>query len=1018
MEQETTSRGAGPELRFAILGSFECWADESPVALRGPLQERLAAYLLLNRERVVPISRLIETIWEDGGPDTAVHQVRKMASDLRKRVPGMPHLLTTSGTGYRINVAEERLDLGVFTGALRAARHATDNGDLRAAAAHLRRALDQWRGPVLDGAGGPVIDAFSTALEERRISALEQLFDIRLSLGEAGRLVGDLREAVGANPVREQLRAQLMRALHLSGRQAEALAEFQIIRRLLDEEHGIEPGADLADLHQRILRNDPALGVPVEARPEAPVQTSAPSSAASACPTTLPYDLPDFIGREDALDSVCTVGEPARSGRRRLRIVLIDGMPGSGKSALAVHAAHYLQESHPDGRLYLDLHGFTPGRGPLDVHQALGILLGALGFSGAEVPADPEARIARWRGATVDRRMLLVLDDAENAAQIRDLLPSSSQSTVLVTSRVRIKGIDGARAVSLDVLSPAESLALLERVLGRQRVAAEPDAAIRLADLCGHLPLALRISAARLLSRDQWSIARLADRLSNESRKLTELAAEDRSVMACVKSSLEALDPEHLEALRLFCLHPGNDLEVYAAVALTGLDVYDAEDLIEFLLDNHLMEPRPTEHYTVHSLVRTCVLGLPGDAERDVPALDRLTDYYRWAIGRAADAAFPGRSRFSAGLPDYPGSIPELGERDSALAWIDAEYRNILPTLTAAARRGRHGHVVESARDLIYHLHLRGRGDALLEAATLGAASSRQIGDPISIRLSLVNLAIAYWHRGEVHTGLAHLHEALNVAVAADDRAGQGVCLSRLGSFYSTLGDLRLAVHHLERSIPMHLEVGDLEEAAGARVHLSAVLNGLGRYREAAGQAELAIAVRQELSSPNTLTMALINLGTAQTGLGQYDEVIATLSKALEWDGRLGGSSSHALILARLVPACRLAHAQAMATQFARQAAEAVQAPSTPPTHRVIVLDLLGEHALHEGRPTVARDLFAEAVELSEELDLRYESAWSVAGLAAAHDALGEKETAIRLRDRAEPIFEELGLPEQLRRRS
>jgi DNA-binding SARP family transcriptional activator len=1019
VDLRASSLAGQSNVRFAILGSFECWVDEATVTLRGPLQERLAVYLLLNRNRVVPVSRLVETIWEDGGPDTAAHQVRKMTSDLRKRVPGLSDLLVTSGVGYRMRVPEESLDLGVFTAALNDAHRATEEGDLQCAAVKLRLALDQWRGPVLGGHGGPVIEAMSVALEERRLTALEQLFAIRLDLGEASQLIGDLREATGANPIREHLCGLLMRALYLSGRQAEALAEFQNIRQLLDDEYGVEPGSELTDLQQRILRNDPSLGSRGEGRRESrsSVPVSVSGSAAPGFPTTLPYDLPDFTGREEALDAVCTAGQPVGFGASRLRIVLIDGMAGSGKTALAVHAAHFLQESHPDGQIYLDLHGFSPDRDALDTHQALGILLGVLGIAGRDIPDDQEARVARWRAATVNRRMLLALDDAESAEQIRGLLPSSTESTVLVTSRVRIKGIDGAHAVSLDVLSPSESLALLERVLGRERVAVEPEAAMRLAERCGHLPLALRISAARLLSRDHWTIARLADRLSDESRKLVELAAEDRSIKACINSSLEALKPEVLRSLRYLCLHPGDDIEIHAAAALTGLDVYGAEDIIEVLLDNHLMEPRRAERYTVHSLVRTYVLERFADRGGDDAAFERLANYYRSAIGRAADAAFPGRTRFSAGLPDYAGVVPTLSDRNLALLWIDAEYRNILPSLAEAGRRGMHSHVVESARNLVYHLHLRGRNDAFLEAAALGVASSRQTGDSTAIRMSLVNLAVAYWHRGDLEAGLVQLREALDVATAADDRAGRAVCLSRLGAFYSTVGDFRLAVDHLERSIPMHLETGHLKEVAEALFHLSSTFNILGRYSEAAAKAEDAVAVNQELGNPSTLTMALVNLGTAQTGLGLHQEALRTLSEALEWEGKLGGSMSNALILARLVPACRATGARDAAAQFAREAAEAVDAPMTSPMHRVTIFDLLGEHAFLDGDLGLAREMFTAAMELGEKLGLRYHTARAMAGLAATSAALGEEEAARRLHGLIGAIFDEIGFPEPLRRR-
>ncbi len=1019
MDQGPIAFATRSNVRFAVLGSFECWADGNPINLRGPLQERLAVYLLLNRDRVVPVSRLVPTIWEDGGPDTAAHQVRKMASDLRKRVPGMTDMLATSGVGYRMRIPEDALDLGIFNAALNDARRATEEGDLRSAAAKLRIALDQWRGPVLGGEGGPAIDAMSIALEERRLTALEQLFTIRLELGEASGLIGDLRETVDASPVREYLRGQLMRALYLSGRQADALAEFQSIQHLLSDEHGIEPGAELVDLHQRILRNDPSLSVSGEGRRESTALISAlpPNAETPGAPTTLPYDLPDFTGRQEALDAVCTAGQPTRFGPSRLRIVLIDGMAGSGKTSLAVHAAHFLQESHPDGQIYLDLQGFSPDRSAVDTHQALGVLLGLMGIPGHDIPARPEERVARWRAVTVNRRMLLVLDDAESAAQIRELLPGSSDSTVLVTSRIRIKGIDGARAVSLDVLSPSESLALLERVLGRERVAAESEAAMRLADRCGHLPLALRISAARLLSRDHWTIARLADRLSDESRKLVELSVEDRSIRACINSSLEALRPEVLRSLRHLCLHPGDDIEIHAAAALTGLDVYGTEDIVELLLDNHLMEPQRADRYTFHSLVRTHVLEQSNDPKGEAAALERLVNYYRSVIGRAADAAFPGRSRLSLVLPEYRGALPELTDRNRALAWIDVEYRNILPVLAEAARRGMHGQVVEGVRNLIYHLHLRGRNDAFIDAADLGVNSARQIGDPTSLRMSLVNLAVAYWHRGDLQAGLVRLHEALDVATEAGDQAGQAVCLSRLGTFYSTVGDFRPAVDHLERSLLMHQEAGNLKEVAEARFHLSWIFNVLGRHGEAVTQAEAAVAVNRELSDPSTLTMALVNLGTAQTGLGLPQEGLKTLSEALEWESRLGGSLSTAIILARIVAACRATGAHDAAAQFAREAAEAMEAPNTSPMDRVTVLDLLGDDAFRENQLDTARQLFTEAVELSRKLGLRYNEAWAMAGLAAVSAALGEVEAARQLRDRIEPIFEEISFPEQLRRR-
>ena len=984
MTDETVT---GIEPHFAILGSFECRVEEQPVGLRGQLQERLIAYLLLNRDWVVPVSRLVEVVWENGGPDTASHQVRKMASDLRKRVRGLDRALVTVGAGYRLSLPEQSSDLGLFTSAMRDARSVCDRGDVQAEAALLRLALGQWRGPVLNGGGGPVIESLSTALEERKQGALERLFAIRLDRGEADGLIGDLREAVAISPVREELRGQLMRALCLVGRQTEALAEYQRVRKLLHDEHGVEPGGDLAELHQRILRGDPGLSAPRRDPSVIRISAAEPLPAAAlASPTTLPYDLPDFTGRGEELTAVLDGAMQARSGPRRLRIVAIDGMAGSGKSTLAIHAAHLVHESYPDGRLYLDLHGFTPGREPIDVHLALGVLLGALGLSGTEIPVEQEARIARWRAATSERRMLLVLDDVRGAAQVRALLPSSPDSLVLVTSRFRLTGIDGASLVSLDVLSHTESLSLLERVLGRDRVAAEPEAALRLASLCGHLPLALRISAARLATRRYWSIASLAARLADETRGLAELVTEDRSVLACIRSSLEALEPEQFEALRTLCLHPGEDIEIRAAAALTGLDWRTAEDTVEFLLDQHLMEPRTVDHYTIHALVRTAALdgdGADCDAD-DGRALDRLADHYGQAVSRAADMAFPARRRRVARVSGQQAAGSETGGLKPALAWLDAEYRNVLPTLAVAARRGRHELVFECARDLVFHLHLRERTDALMEAASLAMAAARSIGDPPLLRMGLVNLAIAHWRCGKVDEGLSCLRQALEVMEQADDRAGQAICLSRLGTFSKLAGDDERAVGYLERCIPVLEEFGDIKEAAEARVGLSSVLNALGRYGEAAAQAEAVVAVRQDLIHPTTQVMGLVNLGVAQTGLGANEQAIATLHEALDRDQRTGGSTARTLILARIVRPCLMAGDSAEAEESARRAADEMRAPGMAPVHRAVVLILLGEHHLAAGRRDLARRLLTEAHTLSEQFGLRREAAQALACLACA----------------------------------
>ncbi|HEV7629149.1 MAG TPA: BTAD domain-containing putative transcriptional regulator, partial [Streptomyces sp.] len=537
-----TGGTACPKPDFSVLGSLEVRSGSDPVPVNGALQRRVLAVLLLEVGRVVPISRLVMAAWDEQPPDSAEHQVRKTVAKLRRRLPHGPETIVTDGPGYRALVDAEQLDLLRYQGLLRQARELLETGEAERAAARLREALALWRGPVLSGSGGRVVDAASTALEEQRLTAAEQLYDLRLDAGEAAEITGELRALVGEHPLRETLRSRLMLALYHSGQQAAALEEFARVRGHLADELGIDPGAELTGLHERILRQDPSL-----ARPRrSPARAQLPDTGA---PHALPFDVPDFSGRASELKWICEAARRAPEGSPT--VLAIDGMGGGGKTALAIRAAHHLAEQYPSGRLFVDLHGFTPDHVPLSAFHAQGDLLAAAGIPSNEIPTVPAGRGALWQSYMRGRRMLLVLDNAAASDQVRALIPASSDSLVLITSRPRLTGLDGAEWLSVGALPEVESHELLRNALGAERVESEPEAALELLRLCGGLPLAVRIAAARLANRPRWSVQRLVDRLRDHERRLDELTSEGRGVAGALLLSYQSMPQEQRRAFRL-----------------------------------------------------------------------------------------------------------------------------------------------------------------------------------------------------------------------------------------------------------------------------------------------------------------------------------------------------------------------------------------------------------------------------------------------------------------------------------
>ncbi|MCW3841627.1 NB-ARC domain-containing protein, partial [Micromonospora yasonensis] len=472
-------------MRFGILGSLRVGGGEATVT--AGRDRTVLAMLLLRAGRVVPVEELIDAVWEERPPATARTQLQICVSRLRQRLAALglsPEVIVRDPVGYGIRIEPDDLDADVFAREVDAGRTALAAGQPSAARRHYRVALALWRGPALSGIASRSVRRRAQALDEQRLAALEECVDVELRLGQAADLLDELSESVAGNPLRERLRGQLMLALTSAGRQADALAVYREGRRIYAEELGIEPGAALQELHQRILAGDAATD---------PEQRSALAPVRS-----LPRAISDFTGRQQTV--VRLVKEIAED---RTRVHLIDGMAGSGKTTLAVHVATALADRFPDAQLFIDLHGHSE-REPLTPAAAVSTLLRQLGTPAERIPLDLDDRLAVWRTELANRRAVVVLDNAAGAAQVLPLLPNGPDNLVLVTSRRRLIGLDDGRPSSLPVLDPDEAVELLGRVAGPDRVAAEPEAAAEVVRRCGHLPLAIRLAGARLAHRPRW----------------------------------------------------------------------------------------------------------------------------------------------------------------------------------------------------------------------------------------------------------------------------------------------------------------------------------------------------------------------------------------------------------------------------------------------------------------------------------------------------------------------------------
>lgn len=898
--------------RFGILGPLLVEDPSGPRSVAAPRQRAVLAALLLAAPRTVSAAELAEQVWNLEPPAGAAGTLHSYLSRLRAALGPLADRVRTHSSGYTVELRDAELDIEVFRDLRERGRAATARGDLEGAAAAYTEALALWRGaPLADVPGGPWRDDAVRYWDEQELLTREELFAVELRLGRAAAVIPQLRVLVGENPFRERPAALLLGALASDGRRAEALAEYQRVRRVLVEEAGIEPGEQLKAAFLEILRED-------DDRPDAP--------------RLLPADLPDFTGREDQLAAAAEALTGPEPGDPPA-VVVVTGPGGIGKTSFAVRLGQRLRPEFPDGQVFVRLGGLRAPRRPAELVSEV---LRALGVT--EFPGDADKRTALLRATLADRKVLLVLDDATDPAQIRRLLPASAPAAVIVTSRRRLAGVAGQAGVAgvagvagqaglaglagqagvtglagqvpveLGRLPPDQAVAMLARIIGADRAEAEPAALARLAEACGGLPIALRICGARLAQRRGRSVASLLARLEAVGQRLAgiegldEAAAERTALRGPLEESYLALnygaagrDVDLARAFRLLSLIGGERFSLPAAAAVLGVDEFDADSAVEHLVQVSLLEPAAPERFAFHPLIQELARGHAVATDSAGARSEAVRRWTSWCLAgaAAADRLFdPNRPRLAweAWIPQAdPAPFAGLAEAGD---WFDRESAGLLEAAAAAAEQGDHATAAALPLVLLHGFRTRGRVEELEEPLRAGVKAAVELGEPEVAGVQLNSLAIVYGALGRFDEAIATFAEAVphyeSAGLAervAQARINAAITVAQSGRPAEAAGPLTDSLAELD-ALPATPLLSSLQ--VSVMLALTEALRDSGRPEEALELYPRLLAAAEAVGDTPRLAIAWGNLGKLHVKNGRAEQGIPCIDTALKLHRSIG----------------------------------------------------------------------------------------------------------------------------------
>ena len=969
-------------VRFRILGPLEIRTSEGWAGIGAPKWRSLLATLLINAGQVVPTDRLIMEIWGDAAPAGATNLVSVYALRLRRLIgDDNGQLLRTRAPGYQLSLEPEDLDASLFDALVGAGRQALADQAPQRGSELLAEALGLWRGTALvDVPASPLVAAEASRLEDARLDAHELRIAADIGCGRHAEVTPELTRLVADHPLREGLWGLLMRALDGAGRHAEALAAYARAREVIAEELGVDPGEQLQGLYQRILTEDAhrprgrvtggtgqdagagpgsqeAAAAGQRPGPAVPARAPVPAAPAPAAPEPvppmqLPADIADFTGRALDVKQLCELGPDAGVSQGAVMVGLVTGAGGLGKTTLAVHVAHRLRPHFPDGQLYVDLLGAS--QQPLSPTDVLARFLRDLGVDGAQIPVDEAERAGMLRTRLTGRRLLMLLDNARDAAQVRPLLPGSSGCTVLVTARNRLPDLTVARLVDLDVLGDQEARALFASIVGAERTAAGAEATAEVLAACAGLPLAIRIAGARLAARRGWTVQTLAGRLRSEQRLLDELKAGDMAVRACFAVSFASLPgpsrPGGIHpaaAFRLLGLWQGPAIALPAAAALFAQPEESAADALELLVNAHLLESPVPDSYRFHDLIRVysaerCQADEPAPVRRD--AVRRILGWYLHTAEAAARIISPNHARVPVGAVE-PGTQPlAFASLEQALDWCEAERASLVAAARQAAASGLHDIAWRLPAAAMSFYYRRSHWADWITASEVGLRSAREHGDRLAEAWMTHNLGMAYGAQ-DMPESVTYFEQAVAIYREIGDGPGEARAANNLAHAYVQGEHFDEALDAGQRSLALQRRAGHRYGEGITLAIVGGALRGLGRLPDAAAWFQQALVVFQELDDKDAEADALSDLGEVYLDLRRLDDALESLRQSLTIRQVIGDR-----------------HGQARS------------------------LGLLGLAWLRSGKPDEARRCMAEAERVLDEIGDHAQAAGFRAELASSDD--------------------------------
>jgi DNA-binding SARP family transcriptional activator/tetratricopeptide (TPR) repeat protein len=916
-------------LRVGVLGPVTAWRDELEISAGQPRQLAVLGVLAMRANRVVSRGELVDAVWGDQPPASAEGGIYTYIAGLRRALePDRPlrapdrsrrapaSVLVTAGGGYMLRLAPGSLDAECFEQLLGQVRALRAHGEMAGAARAVDEALALWRGPAFAGVPGPFAEAERQRLDQLRTAAAEERADLLLAQCRPTDAVAELTVLAAEHPLRERARGLLMIALYRCGRQAEALQVFRDVRDRLAEELGIDPSAELTNIHQQVLASDPALDGPAE--PPPPVTAAAPPALAAAAqeearaPAQVPPDAAGFAGRATELlwlRGLLPAGEDEGDGAvdGEPAVAIVAGTAGVGKTTLAIRFARQVASHFPDGQLYVNLRGFDPSGAPADPETALRGFFEALGVPARRVPASLEQQTALFRSLLDGKRMLLLLDNAQSTEQVRPLLPGSPGCMVLITSRSQLAGLvaaEGARPLPLGLLSAAEAEELLTRRMGPERVAAEPAAATELIEQSARLPLALSVTCARAVTRPGVALADLAAELRDARGRLDALESDDvtTDLRAVFSWSYQRLSARAARMFRLLGLHPGPDISPAAAASLAGTTVTAARAALAELARASLLTEDRCGRFGCHELLRAYAAEravADESADEREAARCRLLDHYVRTARAGCARLYPGRSHVQA-PPEKPHVTPEdFTSYEAVLGWFAAEHRVLRAVHAMAAESGHDAWCWTLAWYWSPILLRRGQVPEVAALQRTALACALRLRDPDALAHVHYELGHVSGRLDDFEDGHAHLAQALDLFVMLDDRVNIAQAQHGLSSLLNRQGRYAEALEHAKEGLRLRRLVADPAMVAYSENAVGWLYAHLGQYAEALRHCGYALELHRESGSRSGAADTLDSIAYVYDHLGDRGQALAHYEQALDIYRGIGDpeGESRALVL-------------------------------------------------------------------------------------------------------------------------